>query len=288
MISIVITSSTGSKPTRKAIEAIFNNDIKEKYELIIITSDKATEKIVNEFKKTHKQIKCFKDSQKGKRFALNDVFKILQGRIWIFTEGDVYVGKGGINEFLRLFENPKIGCITGRPISTNSKKNMLGFWSHLLCDAGAHSIRKELNEKNCFLECTSYLFGFRNNITKNIPLDVAEDSIIPYLATKKGYNVKYSEKATVFVLNPTNLKDFINQKIKTAKAHEALEEYAPFFPKVKSFRNEIKKGTYRALAYPKNLKEFFWTIILFFIRFYIWMKVKWDEKIIKNNLGITR
>ncbi len=282
MISIVITSFNEPENVRKAIQAVLNNKIKEKYELLVAAPDEATERVVKEFRKKNKQMVYFKDPGKGKSFALNLVFKILKGDIWIFTDGDVYVGDNSINEILKIFENEEVGCVSGRPVSINPRDNMLGFWSHLLFDAGAHNIRCELNNKNCFLECSAYLFGFRNDITKNIPLNVAEDSMIPYLATKKGYKVKYAENAFVYVKNPTNIRDFIKQKVRTAKSHEALGDYAPFFPKVKSLKNEIKKGTLSALAYPKNIKEGFWTGILFAVRLYTWFLVKWEERVLNR------
>ena len=230
--------------------------------------------VVKQFSKKNKNVKYFKDTGKGKSYALNSVFKELKGNIWIFTDGDVYISDNAIEEIIKEFEDPMVGCVTGRPVSANPKYNMFGFWSHLLYDAGAHTIRKKLNEEGKFLECSGYLFAFRNNITRNIPLNVAEDTIIPYLTMKKGYQVKYTEKALVYVKNPTNIIDFINQRKRTAKAHETLEDYAPFFPKVKSFRNELMKGTMPALRYPKNLKEYIWTITLFFTRLYIWIIFK--------------
>lgn len=280
MISIVITSFNEPENVRKAIQAVLNNNIKEKYELIIVAPDEATEKVIKEFRIKNKQISHFKDPGKGKSFALNLVFKILKGDIWVFTDGDVYVGDNSINEILALFKDESVGCVAGRPVSINKKDNMLGFWSHLLYEAGAHKLRCELNKKNCFLECSGYLFAFRNDITKNIPLNVAEDSMIPYLATKKGYKVKYAEKAVVYVKNPMNIKDFIKQKVRTAKSHEALGDYAPYFPKVKSLKNEITKGTFSALSYPKTLREDFWTGALFAVRLYIWLIVKWDERVL--------
>lgn len=282
MISIVITSFKEPDLVRKSIESIIKNKIKEKYELVVAAPDKETELVVKEFSKNNKSVKYFKDPGKGKSFALNLLFKILKGKIWIFTDGDVSISENAINEILEKFKDQKVGCVVGRPVSQNPKNNMLGFWSHLLCDAGAHRIRKRLDREGKFLEGTGYLFAFRNNITKNIPLNVAEDSIIPYLTTKKGYKVRYAENALVYVKNPTTIKDFVKQRIRTAKAHETLEDYAPYFPKVKSFRNEIIYGTTPALRYPKTLKEFLWTIALFFTRLYIWMMVKLEDKLIKK------
>lgn len=285
MISIIITSFKEPELVKKAIEAILKNKIKEKYELIVAAPDKETELVVKQFSKKNKKIKYFKDPGKGKSFALNMIFKILKGKIWIFTDGDVYMSNNAINEVLEKFKDSQVGCVVGRPVSQNPKTNMLGFWSHLLCDAGAHRIRKKLDREGKFLEGTGYLFAFRNNITKNIPLNVAEDSMIPYLTIKKGYKVRYAENAEVYIKNPTTLRDFIKQRVRTAKAHETLEDYAPFFPKVKSLRNEIIHGTIPALTYPKTPREYIWTFMLFFTRLYIWGRVKFEDKIIKKRYG---
>tara|TARA_Y100000034_G_C6877045_1_gene401275 strand:+ start:630 stop:1505 length:876 start_codon:yes stop_codon:yes gene_type:complete len=281
----VINSFREPELLKKAIEAVLRNNIKEKYELVIAAPDEENEKVVKGFQKKNKDVKFFKDPGKGKSFALNLVFKELKGDIWIFTDGDIYVDANAINEILELFKDKKVGCVTGRPISTNSKKNILGFWSHLLFDAGAHKIRKELDTQKKFLEGTGYLFAFRNNITRNIPVNVAEDAIVPYITMKKGYRVRYADKALVYVKNPTNLRDFVKQRIRTGKAHEALEEYAPFFPKVKSFRNELFKGPRLALGYPKSIKEYLWTSLLFFTRLFIWFVIKWDEKVVNKRYG---
>ncbi len=282
MISIVITSFKEPELVKTAIGAVLRNKIKDKYELIVASPDKETESAVKQYSKKNKNVKYFRDPGKGKSFALNLLFKKLKGKIWIFTDGDVYISDNAVNEILEQFKDPLVGCVAGRPVSLNKKSNMLGFWSHLLYDAGAHKIRKELNKENKFLECSGYLFAFRNNITRNIPLNVAEDTIIPYLTMKKGYKIRYAEKALVYVKNPTKLKDFIKQRKRTAKAHETLEDYAPFFPKVKSFRNEITKGFKPALSYPKNLKEYIWVIILMLTRLYIWILVKFEDKITKK------
>lgn len=272
MISIVITSFNEPESIKKAVKAILDNKIKEKYELIVVAPDKSTEKIVSEFKKRNKQIKYFKDPGKGKAFALNLVFKVLKGRIWIFSDGDVYVGNNSINEILELFKDEKVGCVCGRPMAVNSKDKMVDYFSNLLLDAGAHKIRQEFVKKNKFIECTGYLFSIRKNLIKEIPhLDVAEDSIIPYLVWKKGYKISYSPEAKVYVKYPSNLRDFIRQRKRAGVgSHSKLKKYYEDFPKMKSFANEIKNGLLWVFEYPKNYKEFIWTFVLFPIRLYIW------------------
>ncbi len=277
MISIIITSFK-EPHLKRAIDSVLNNKIKKKHEIIIVAPDKEAKELV----KSYKNLKFFKDHGKGKSLALNQVFKKVKSDILILTDGDVYISNNAINEILELFKDHKIGCLTGRPVSTNSKNNIFGYWSHLLFDIGAHEIsRKKRFQEGKFLECSGYLFAFRN-IFMDIPLDVAEDSIIPYLCLKKGYKVGYAEKALVYVKNPTNLKDFIKQRVRTAKGHEKLKLYAPDYPRVKSFSMEIFEGLKNIrliLSYPKNIKEFIYTLTLFPARLYIWLRVKYDQSL---------
>ena len=200
----------------------------------------------------------------------------------ILTDGDVYLGNNSINEIMELFKDTKTGVITGRVVSLNKKDNMLGYWSHLLADNGAHKIRKKLFNQEKFLECSGYLFAFRNNIISEFPLDVAEDTIIPYIFYIKNYKIGYAEKAIVYVKNPDNFKDWLKQRKRTAKAHETLLKYYPNFPRVKSFWNEIKIGFFWALSYPRTIKEMYWTILLFFARAYMWVLTLTESKLLKK------
>jgi len=278
MISIIITSF--KEPNlKRAIDAVLNNNIKEEYEIIIVAPDKEAETLVKSYK--NKDLIYFKDPGKGKSNALNLVFKKAKGDVLILTDGDVFIPNNAINEILELFKDKNIGCVSGHPVALDSRNNLLGYWANFLFDIGAHEIsRKKRFKEGKFLECSGYLFAFRNLI-KEIPLDVAEDSMIPYLIYKKGFKIGYAENAFVYVKNPNNLNDFIKQRVRTAKAHEKLNYYAPDFPRIKSLSKEFLEGLKNLnliFFYPKNSKEFIYTLILFPLRLYIWLKVKYEQK----------
>ncbi|MEK6923216.1 MAG: glycosyltransferase family 2 protein [Nanoarchaeota archaeon] len=277
-LSIVITSFKEPNIDR-AIKAIVTQIIPYDYELVVVAPDDATKKVVEKFKKNYGQVKFFRDPGKGKSFALNLIMKKLTGELIILTDGDVILGENSIKEITKVFEDDNIGVATGRVISTNNKDNMLGYWSHMLCDAGAHSIRQELHDKAEFLECSAYLMALRAKIVNKFPLDVAEDAFIPYIFYKKNYRIAYVPTAQVFVKWPDTFSDWVKQKVRTAKAHETLNKYAPDFPRVKSFKNEIVQGWHRALSYPQTPKEFAWTFPLFAARLYVWANVIADTKL---------
>jgi len=280
MISIIITAFKEPKTIGKAIESFVHQNIPIKYELIVSAPDKKTLKVAKNYKKKYKQIKIFKDPGKGKSYALNLLLPKLKSKIFILSDGDVYVSKNSINELLKFFEDSKVGVVTGRPVSLNPKNNMFGYWSHLLCDAGAHLARLRRARKNQFLECSGYLWAFRNNIIKGFPKDIAEDTIVPILFWQKGYKIAYAQEAEVYVKFPTNLHDFIEQKKRTAKGHESLQKHPQFknVPRMKTLKNEILEG-WTALFYPQTLKEMIWTLLLFPLRLYIWLLTLYHTKV---------
>ncbi|MBI5797501.1 glycosyltransferase [Candidatus Woesearchaeota archaeon] len=278
MISIIITSFKEPETIGKCIESILNQDIKEKHEIIVACPDEETKSVALKYK----GIKHFQDPGKGKSFALNLLFKKAKGEILIFTDGDVYLAENAINNILKKFEDSKVGFVGGRVVSQNNKNTMLGYWSHLLADVGAHRTRQNRSDKEEFFECSGYLMAMRSGIIKEIPLDVAEDSIIPYYFFKQGHKIVYAGDAKVFVKNPTKFRDWLKQRKRTAKAHTKLNIYEPEFPKMKSFKNEIKEGFISIWSYPKTPKEIFWTDLLCLARLYMWLSLIYEEKIRKK------
>ncbi len=284
MIHIIITSYGEVNATEKAVKSFLEQDIKEEFKIIVSDPFTEIQWMIEEKFPNDKRIEYVEDEGKGKSNALNSLLKKYDSKnkkdIFILTDGDVYVSNNSINEILEKFKESKVGCVSGRPTSINPRNNLFGYWSHFLVDVGAHKIsRKKRYENNKFLETTGYLFAFRKGIIKEIPVDVAEDTIIPYYFYKKGYKIAYAEKALVFVKWPTNMQDWIKQKKRAADAHTKLTKYAPDFPKVKSFSGEIAGGLtnlYEIFSYPKNFKEIIWTLELFPARLYIWLSLHKD------------
>jgi cellulose synthase/poly-beta-1,6-N-acetylglucosamine synthase-like glycosyltransferase len=282
MISIVITSFKEPRTIGKAIESFINQKIKEDYELIVSAPDQETLDVVKGYKKKNKKIKSFQDPGKGKTYALNLLLPKLKGEIIILTDGDVYVSKGSINELLRPFKDKSVGCVTGKPVSINTRKNLFGYWSHLLCYA-AHKMRLKRTKQKRFLECSGYLWAFRNKVIKKIPRETAEDTIVPILFFFKNYKIKYVPEAEVYIKYPTNLNEFISQKERTAKGHETLGRYVNIkkIPRMKSLKNEILE-CYELFYYPKNIKEIFFTLLLFPFRLYTWVLAFFNLYVSKN------
>ncbi len=286
MINIIITSYGEVNAAEKAVSSFLKQNIPKPFKIIVSDPFPETKWMLEEKFSKNKEVEYFEDPDKGKSNALNLLFKKLfsenKNDVLILTDGDVYVSENSVSALLEKFQDPKVGCVSGRPVSTNPRGNKYGYWSHFLVDIGAHEIsRKKRYQQGKFLETTGYLFAFRNGIIKEIPVDVAEDTIIPYYFYKKSYKIAYSENSLVYVKWPTHFKDWIKQKKRAADAHSKLTKYAPDFPKVKSFSGEIFGGLinlHHIFSYPKSIREFIWTLELFPARLYVWLSLQRDLK----------
>jgi len=124
----------------------------------------------------------------------------------------------------------------------------------------------------------------RNGVIKEFSIDASEDNVIPTKFWGKGYKIDYKENAEVYVLNPQNFKDWVTQKKRNIKGHINLKKAITKVNKSRknSFIGEAIRGVKFALFYPKNVKEFFWTLAMFFARLYVWILAYYETKIKKK------
>lgn len=274
MIDIIITSYNEPQSTLRAVNAFLTQKSKEKTRITAVDPFPEVEKFLKENIKD-KRFVFYPDPGEGKSYALNLLFQEYASSnkedLFILTDGDVYVSQNALDEITNAFNDKKIGCVTGRPVSVDDKKNKYGYWSHLFF-AGIDKARRHLSAKEKFFECSGYLFAIRKGVILDFPLKTSEDSIIPYLFWKNNYKIKYLPQVEVYVKNPSNWRDWLAQKVRNIKAHENLGRIAPDMPRTKSFFNEIRHGALFALAYPKNVKEMMWTFQSYFARLYLYQK----------------
>lgn len=286
MISIIVTAYEDPKSTEECIKRLLHQkNFKEKFELIAACPDEPTKKVIMDYKRRYpNKIRYVQQEYgSGKNRLMNKILKIVRGDILIWTDGNKFMEEDAISLILKPFENGKVGIVGGRPIAMNDKKTLLGYWAHLLTNAGDKA-KQFRAKRGIFIEHSANILAFRKGLVEVIPLDVAEDAIISYIVSSKGYENVYVPEAKVLVMYPQNLKDWFKQKVRSIKAHQTLDKYVDKKNiKMKSLQNEILYGVFLSFSYPKNLREFYWTLLLYPARLSIWIKAFYEIKI-KNSL----
>lgn len=278
-LSIIITARREKQTIRRAIEAFLSQMMSLKYELLVVSPDQGTLKMARQYGKDS-HVKAVEDADRGKPSALNQAFKLARGVIVILSDGDVFIEQNAIGELLELLKDEKVGIVSGRPVSLNSKNTILGYWSHLLTDV-ADKIRKERADRGKFIDCSGYLLALRRKLVDRVPpRALAEDALISQLVWQRGFLTAYAPEAKVFVKYPTHYRDWLRQKIRSAGGTQQV--FWKDVPKMRSFNQEVR-NIWRVFSYPKTAKEFFWTILLLLARIDLWLRILLRVKIQKES-----
>lgn len=304
MISVIITSFKEPKTIGKCIKCIADrkySGITSPFEIIQVSPDeltlKAGRKAANELKLSKHEYRHVIDPHKGKPTALKMALEKAQGDIIILTDGDTYFEKNAVAEIIKPFENDNIFGVSGRPISQDTKNNIWGYWGHLLSDAGDDRRRTTMElepntsyyiSKSSSFPMSGYIMAIRN-MKFNLPHNVlSDDAYISYSIRNKGYDLAYAPKAVCYVKYPTNLNDYLKQKVRSLGGFKQLEKFKVFQKdkQSRSFGIELTYAFY-VFRYAKNIKEFIWSLCLFPIRLITWIKIIWERVILKKDMSST-
>lgn len=274
-ISILVTAFREPGTVGRALEALIRQVDSAETEIILVCPDDATVQVGSHYP----GVTVLRDPAQGKPAALNLGFLHAHGEIIVMTDGDVWVEQGALAALLEPFADPTVGAVSGRPISTSPRDTMLGYWSHVLTDAGAHAERSLRDARGEFMVCSGYLYAVRAGLLDPIPEEaLSEDAVISHSIAEKGFRVRYTQNSRVFVRYPDTYRDWLIQKVRSAGGYtQPVIAHSRF--QMRSFRREATAGPLRALAYAQNLRELAWTILLAGARLHLWLLVLWRVRI---------
>jgi cellulose synthase/poly-beta-1,6-N-acetylglucosamine synthase-like glycosyltransferase len=282
-VSVVITAFREAETVGEAIE-VFLGQLPGDAELLVVSPDPATTAVVDDYAARYPAVRHVADPQRGKPTALNAGLRAAEGDIVVLSDGDVLVAEDALAPLLAPFDARDVGAVSGHPVSTNPRDTVLGYWSHLLTEAGAHRARLKRDRAGDFLLCSGYLFAFRRALIDRVPEDaLAEDAVISHRIAQQGYRIRYAPEARVFVKYPTTYSDWLRQKVRSAGGY--AQDYVRTSPvRMRSPWREAITGALPALRYARNVREFFWTLLLFAARLHLWLLVLVKVRLLRRPL----
>ncbi len=272
-VSIVVTAYREAATVGRALEALLPQA--QGAEVMVICPDEETAQAAA----AYAGVTVLRDAGRGKPAALNLGLQRARGEIIVLTDGDVVVGEKALAALLAPFSDPQVGAVSGRPVSLSPRGTMLGYWSHLLTEAGAHAERLKRDAQGQFFVCSGYLYAIRAGLVQHIPEDaLAEDAVISHCIGEQRYRIRYAPEAEVFVKYPTTYRDWLKQRVRSAGGYaQPIIARSPL--RMRSFWHEVVAGTWRALRYPRTLREFLWTLALFVARLHLWLLIFWRVRV---------
>lgn len=305
MISILITAYKEEKSIAKCVRCIGDTSysgIQEEFEILLACPDQETlNAALSEVKilKIEDKFTHIQDPGKGKPNALNLLMDRAKGDIWVFTDGDVFFEKDAVKNLISYFQDPNTHLVTGRPKSADNKNSMMGYFGHLLSDAAHHKRTIDLTsnpvggslkfvKKRSFFPVSGYIYASRATQDR-FPEDcLVDDAYISYIVHNKGQKIDYAPNAIAYVKYPTNLSDYFKQKARSTGGYIQLWQYNVVSEntKTRSFFRELEYFWF-PINYAKSVKEIFWSLCLYPIRLWLWLKIYWDRKVVKKDFVKT-
>jgi cellulose synthase/poly-beta-1,6-N-acetylglucosamine synthase-like glycosyltransferase len=252
-------------------------------EVLVISPDPETLAVVDDYAARYPFVRPVADAQQGKPAAINVGLKAARGDIVVLSDGDVVVAEDALAPLLAPFDDPQVGAVSGQPVSLNPRDTILGYWSHLLVES-IHRMRMARDQAGQFLFGSGYLLAFRRALVEHIPKDaLAEDAVLSQVIADQGYRICYAPQARVLVKYPTTYRDWLRQKVRSAGGH-AQDYVRKSSLRMRSAWLEMRYGGLLALRYPRSLREFLWTLLLFAARLHLWLLVFVNVRLLRRSL----
>lgn len=315
---VIITSFKEEATIGKAVEQIIcpNKDLWLRLSLLITSPDEPTLKKAEEVcqRVGFDNYRLLKDAGEGKASALNLAVKTItnyypvspKGDLLILTDGDMSVANDAIKNLLNCLKDD-LGGVGGHPVSLDSRTTMFGYFSRLFCEA-AH--KRRLVDPT--VPMSGYLYAFRliDGIFP-IPSQVrAEDAYISQKLFSQGYSYGYAPDALAYVKFPKNLSDWYKQKTRSLGGNVQLKSLNRSVEIVagsdgssgSSLNTPSKTQTaghvkdrsvlqdlqmvFFPIAFAKTPKELFWSLLLYPLRLFLWLKIYFNHAFNRYKSGM--
>jgi len=223
-------------------------------------------------------------TRKGKAAAINAALKKIKSEIIIVESSDTIPKKRTFEKLLKPFRDEEVGVTTGRAIPLNSKKNFLGFLTHIIWFLH-HLI--SLEKTKC-----GEIIAFRSDLRK-IPSKVATDeSYVESFFYKKNYKIVYVSSAIVNNYGIENLSYIIGQRKRYFVGHLHIKKEYGYSVSTLSLKRIFKAlFKYFRVESIRNYKEIAWIFgalfieafarILAGIEFYLLRKTPYKWEIVR-------
>ncbi|MEI6048256.1 MAG: glycosyltransferase family 2 protein [Bacteroidota bacterium] len=186
----------------------------EKLHLLWVTdgSDDGTPDLLKQFEGVEVQ---HQPQRSGKIGAMNRGIKLVKTPIVVFCDANTMLGKESITRIVRLFSDPKVGCVSGeKRIFSKEKDEAAGagegiYWKY------ESKLKKWDAELYSVVGAAGELFAIRTDLYQEVELDtLLDDFIISLRVAKNGHTIQYDPEAYAIETASANVKEELKRKIR--------------------------------------------------------------------------
>jgi|TARA_B100001971_G_C18234282_1_gene566060 cellulose synthase/poly-beta-1,6-N-acetylglucosamine synthase-like glycosyltransferase len=221
-VDLLIAAYNEEKVIHSKIENSINLDYPSDKFNIWIASDGSsdrTNEIVRKYEATNKNVHLLEFKRTGKSGVINRSMNILNAEIVVFSDANTEYSKDVIKKLIRHFQDPNIGCVSGRLKYRNPGKTMSGigesvYWRY-------ETALKKLESKIGFVAgANGAVYAIRKNLFEPLHKNTINDDFTESMTiVKKGYMSIYEEKAMVFEDVAPSMQSEFKRHIRDGAGH---------------------------------------------------------------------
>lgn len=153
--------------------------------------------------------------RRGKIAAMNRGIKLVKTPLVVFCDANTMLGRESIRRIVRLFNDPKVGCVSGeKRIFSKDKDAAAGageglYWKY------ESALKKWDSELYSVVGAAGELFAIRTALYSEVEKDtLLDDFIISLRTAMAGYVIQYDPDAYAIETASANVKEELKRKIR--------------------------------------------------------------------------
>jgi cellulose synthase/poly-beta-1,6-N-acetylglucosamine synthase-like glycosyltransferase len=187
---------------------------KEKLHVVWVT-DGSDDGTPDELKKFEDVTVYHLPQRNGKIGAMNRGMQFVKTPVTIFCDANTLLGRESIRRIVRLFSNPKVGCVSGeKRIFGKDQDSAAGageglYWKY------ESTLKKWDAELYSVVGAAGELFAIRTELYREVEKDtLLDDFIISLRVAQEGYTIQYDPEAYAIETASANVKEELKRKVR--------------------------------------------------------------------------
>ena len=186
----------------------------EKLNIVWVT-DGSDDGTPDELKKYEGVTVYHQPQRNGKIGAMNRGMQYVKTPVVVFCDANTMLGRESIRRIVKLFSNPKVGCVSGeKRIFSKDKDAAAGageglYWKY------ESTLKKWDAELYSVVGAAGELFAIRTELYQEVERDtLLDDFIISLRVAQQGFTIQYDPEAYAIETASANVKEELKRKIR--------------------------------------------------------------------------
>lgn len=169
-----------------------------------------------ELLRKYEGIEVYHDPQRnGKIGAMNRGMKFVKTPIVVFCDANTMLGRESVRRIVRLFSDPKVGCVSGEKRIFKKDKDAAAGSGEGLYWKYESMLKKWDAELHSVVGAAGELFAIRTGLYTEIERDtLLDDFIVSLRIAGNGYTIEYDPEAYAVESASANIREELKRKIR--------------------------------------------------------------------------